>query len=406
MPINFPSSANTGQIYTEGNYSYEFTGVKWKPVNRVDYSIQASGIQVANNATTIDFSLDGIQTLILSDNAEVTFANPPPVGEMKKVLVDLTANTGPTYSVTVEYDLENASYDNVNALLSSSLKHIYFKENGTKIFYTLENNSSVYQRDLSVPWDLGSLSGATSTNLSGQGSDKAGIYFKSDGTKMYVVDRSGDIDQYSLSTPWNVTTASYDSKFISTNDIVPEGLFINGNGTKLYVTTRGQNRLNEYTLSIPWDLSSASFITYITTLESTRLTGVFFSDDGHKVFVTGWGTDTVYMYNLTTPWSLASAVYSNVSLLVTSEDVTPIDIFFKADGTKMYLSGFSNGTVYQYSTGSSNTFASLQWPTNIEWQDGSAPALPDLTENMLVEIEARTDYLGTNYIGRLVGRNF
>jgi len=111
MSLNFPPSANTGDIYTSGNASYEFTGTKWKPVNRVDYTIQASDIVAANNELVIDFDVDGIQRLTLSEEATVTFANSPDEGEMKRVLLDLNnaieqANTdaGVDWPETIEWE--------------------------------------------------------------------------------------------------------------------------------------------------------------------------------------------------------------------------------------------------------------------------------------------------------------
>lgn len=108
MPIDFPSSANTGDIYTEGVYSYEYTGVKWKPVKRTDYTVEASDIEVANNELVIDFDSDGVQTITLSDNANVVFSNPPGYGEYKKLLSDLTtANADITLAWPSDLEWEN-----------------------------------------------------------------------------------------------------------------------------------------------------------------------------------------------------------------------------------------------------------------------------------------------------------
>ncbi|GAH99215.1 unnamed protein product, partial [marine sediment metagenome] len=38
------------------------------------------------------------------------------------------------------------------------------------------------------------------------------LFFKPDGTKMYVVDLGAEVFQYTLSTPWDVSTANYDTK--------------------------------------------------------------------------------------------------------------------------------------------------------------------------------------------------
>lgn len=47
---------------------------------------------------------------------------------------------------------------------------------------------------------------------SGQGTHATGLSFKTDGTKMYILNATNDsVYQYSLSTAWDVSTASYDS---------------------------------------------------------------------------------------------------------------------------------------------------------------------------------------------------
>ena len=58
--------------------------------------------------------------------------------------------------------------------------------------------------------------------------------------------------------------------------------------------------------------------------------------------------NSVYQYTLSTPWDLSTASYDSVSFSVTSQDTTPVGIAFKSDGSKMYVVGVTNGSVYQY----------------------------------------------------------
>ena len=48
-------------------------------------------------------------------------------------------------------------------------------------------------------------------------------------------------------------------------------------------------------------------------------------------------------------WDLSTASYDNVSFSVSSQESYPFGIFFKPDGTKMYVMGYSSGKVHQYS---------------------------------------------------------
>ena len=62
------------------------------------------------------------------------------------------------------------------------------------------------------------------------------IHFKPDGTRMYIVGRSVDeVNEYILSTPWSISTASFVSNFsISSEGANPRGLYIRDDGLKFW----------------------------------------------------------------------------------------------------------------------------------------------------------------------------
>jgi hypothetical protein len=69
-------------------------------------------------------------------------------------------------------------------------------------------------------------------------------------------------------------------------------------------------------------------------------------------------------------------------------------MFFKPDGTKMYVTGYSSAVVYQYSTGILYN-ALITWPTSIIWETGSAPNVPELGQTLLLELYTSDN--GTTY---------
>jgi DNA-binding beta-propeller fold protein YncE len=90
----------------------------------------------------------------------------------------------------------------------------------------------------------------------------ADIFFRPDGTKMYMVGYlTAKVYSYTLSTPWNISTASYDNVFFSVNsqDTRPYGLFFKPDGTRMYVLGYSSKRVYSYTLSTPWNISTASY---------------------------------------------------------------------------------------------------------------------------------------------------
>ena len=79
-----------------------------------------------------------------------------------------------------------------------------------------------------------------SFSVASQEGGAGGVQFKSDGTKMYVTGQATDSTfQYSLSTPYDVSTASYDSVSFNHTAQVSNAncydLFFKTDGTQMYV---------------------------------------------------------------------------------------------------------------------------------------------------------------------------
>ncbi len=93
--------------------------------------------------------------------------------------------------------------------------------NGYSIYFSEPTSSNNYFTDnhiddpyIYVEWGLVYASADGNSLVVGT-TDTRGMYFKSDGTKMYVV-VDGTIKQYGLSTAWNISTASYEKSYTPT----------------------------------------------------------------------------------------------------------------------------------------------------------------------------------------------
>ncbi len=196
--------------------------------------------------------------------------------------------------------------------------------------------------------------------VSSQENQPTGFDFNADGTKMFVVGRQYHrVFAYSLSTAYDVSTATYDginfSKFIGTVIASAEGMKFSPDGTKCYFIGDGsstQDRLWQYNLSVPYNILTMAYSNnYIqVSSQNSNPTGFTFKPDGTKFFAIGYsGNDHVYAYDLTTAWDLSTASYNNVSFQVSGQNSDMKDIKFNADGTKMFATGTgANGRMYQY----------------------------------------------------------
>jgi hypothetical protein len=178
-----------------------------------------------------------------------------------------------------------------------------------------------------------------------------GLFFRADGTKMYVLGQTNDaVFQYTLSTPWSVATASYDSVSFSVaaQETFPEAVLFKPNGLSMYVVGATGDAVYQYTLSTAWNVSTATFLqSFSVSGQESTPRGMTFTVDGSRMFITGSTGDDVNVYNLTTPWDISTSVFVN-TFSVSAQDTAPNGIYIKPDGTKMYIIGSTNDTVYQY----------------------------------------------------------
>ena len=110
----------------------------------------------------------------------------------------------------------------------------------------------------------------------------------------------------------------------------------------------------QYTLSTAWDISTGSYASKSLSVssEETFPVGMTLSADGTKAYVVGVANDTIYQYTLSTAWDLSTGSYASKSKNVNSVDLNPQAFRFKPDGSKLYILGRAVGRIYQLSVGS------------------------------------------------------
>lgn len=151
---------------------------------------------------------------------------------------------------------------------------------------------------------------------------------------------------------YDLANAAYDSVSFSvaSQETNPEGLFVSTDGTKMYIVGITSDAVFQYSLSTANDLSTASYdsVSFSTTSQTAVPSGLFFKPDGTKMYINDQSAGVIYEYNLSTAWDISSTAYSNNSINVSTQSTDIMSVEFKPDGTKMYLIA-SNQNVYQYS---------------------------------------------------------
>jgi hypothetical protein len=206
-----------------------------------------------------------------------------------------------------------------------------------------------------------------SKSVSGDDTVPAAVYVGASGTAMFIVgDTNNRIIQYTLSTPYDVSTAgaSIATLSIVTRETVPTGIDFDPTGTKMFISGQtgvapliaSGDYVHEYSLSTAWTVSSAGYTTSFNVTQDVLLNGVTFGNSGSKMYVVGSTGDTVYQYSLSTPYSLASGVtYDNISLVLGTNplllEISPTDISFDYTGTVLWIVGNTQDRIYEFRLG-------------------------------------------------------
>lgn len=261
------------------------------------------------------------------------------------------------YTLSTAWDISTASYTRVASIAAQEAtpRDIFFKSDGTKMYIVGSSGVDVNEYNLSTAWNVSTRSYVQNFSVAGQDTGPTGLFFKSDGTRMFVLTGNlYSVWQYDLSTAWNISTASFsfpttDRLSVRSEDTIPTGLFFKPDGTKMYMSGDSGNDINQYDLSTAWAIETASYVqTFSVSLQETSPMAVFFSPDGIYMYVVGDSGNDVNQYTLSTAWDISTAVYTRSRAISPGQDNSPKGIYFKSDGTSMYVVGQQYDAVYQY----------------------------------------------------------
>lgn len=330
--------------------------------NRKGGFIGQDGLNAPDQPTGVSASAGNTQ-------ATISFTAPSDVGGAAITGYSVQSDNGDG-TARVNFDLENASYDSKSfsaASQATGAVDFYIRpDNGLKLYVTDGTTDSIYQYTLGTAWDISTASyDSVVFDASSQDTAPFGITFKPDGSKMYLAGSANDsVFEYDLSTPWDLSSTSYSGNSFSTasQETSPIAILFKPDGLKMYVGGPGSDAIYQYSLSTPWDVSSASYDSASIDLSAIDISiprGAYFNPEGTELFLSGNSTDTIYQFNLSTAWDLSTATNSGISYSVTSEVVTASGLSFKTDGSKMYVMDGNGDTIHQYTTGNG-----LDYPTS------------------------------------------
>ena len=336
--------------------------------------------------------------------ATVSFTAPSDVGGAAITGYNVQANDGTGIPNTVPASIPSSSYASVNfsvATQDTSPTGLTFKSDGSIMYVSGDTGNVIEEYALSSAWDVSTASHTSSYDVSSQTTDLEDVTFKTDGTKMYVLGGGSNdtVYQYSLSSAWDSSGASYESKSFALNsqDTSPTGLTFKSDGTKMYVTGNDGDTLEEYALSSAWDVSTASASHSLDISgEETSPEDVEISSDGKYIYVAGGQQDGIDVYALSTAYDLSTASYvrtadvsgtgttlSSCFVNVSTNQFWALDkdgrtvseytigSFSYPTASPVTVTGLTNGTSYTFNVWAINAFG---WSSPSDASGGVSPA--------------------------------
>lgn len=220
---------------------------------------------------------------------------------------------------------------------ATSVSGLRFNSDGTQVTFNSTNPDKLITADLVSPYRLaGATLAYIELSYGTQMSYCHDFRFGDSGNKLYLLDNLDQIHQYDLTTPYNVSTASYTSKVFATTteSEAPTSFAINETGEILLVMDAGIDYIFQYTLSTAWDISTATY-----SGKSLNVSKPSFSS------VTGQGWTQAYYMDATPDFSRVF-ISTNATYNATARGFRTLTLGSPSDiGTaKLEVPYFLNGT--------------------------------------------------------------
>ena len=229
---------------------------------------------------------------------------------------------------------------------------IAFKSDGTKVF-TSGSGGSVYEHSLSTAWDLSTISYTRAFSHASQLSNARGLYFKPDGTEFYIVGNTLSVFKYTINSsyPWDLAYASYDSSnnISSQHGTGSQGIFFKPDGTKMFITDYTNNHIGEWSLSTAWDLSTVSHVRNANVLATPK--DIVFNSDGTVIYIVT--ATKITEYNCSTAYDTSTMSTPNRDFTTSTQSTNNQGLTIRPDNSEIFIVNATDDA-YEYNFGQTN----------------------------------------------------
>jgi hypothetical protein len=234
---------------------------------------------------------------------------------------------------------------------------IWFKPDGTKLFVIGSTQDRIRSWDLTTAWDINSATNpvAMTGNLRDTGAvfipNPNGVSFSDDGTKAFVVDGTNNaLYRYSLTTAWDILSinavADQVNTTIYTGNLTPQSIWVRPDG--LFFTTwnsGASSQVRNWTSTVANDITTLTAGTFANG--GNAPVGGTWADNGNVFVYVFQTTDLLFSTSYSAPYGYSGGVVRSQTT-VTGYDTTPQDVYIRNDGLSFYYLGSATDTIYQF----------------------------------------------------------
>lgn len=379
-------------MVTEGT---SYADTQWKLTTNNPITVGSTALTFVQNYSTNSI-IAGTSNVVVNSNSNVTISS---AGTSNVLVVTSTgANIAGTVSASGNITGGNLEINNANANIGSvsttagwyyetdfsvtaqdtEPRGVFFKPDGTRMYVAGNAGNDIIQYDLGTAWNVSTATYSNVFVVSSQGTTPYDVHFNDDGTIMYVLDGSNDdIDQYTLSSAWDIGSASFASiQFsLSGQESAPTGIWFRPDGSQLFVIGTTGDDVNEYNLGTAWNVSTASFVRVSSSLGASAPEGLAFSSDGTKMWIVGSTFNRITQFDLATPWNVSTLSYNSQLPIYGSGPFAVAGasgLYVNESAGVAYVSDYQNDRIFQYDTNTpTGQFYGPQWTAQTDFNVGN-----------------------------------
>jgi len=355
------------------------SGIRTTPLGPSVTINQAGGQSDPESGATINFTVVFSESVTGFATGDVTLSG------TAGATTGTVTGSGTTYNVAVTGMTSNGT---VIATINAGVAI-----NGSSVANqasTSTDNSVTWSGGVATNPDISTMSYDTkSFNFNSTVPFARSFFWKTDRTKVYVLDYFGTIHQFSV-TAGDISTAVYDSVFydVTNEGSQTYGLFFKPDGTSFWVVENENGAIRQYNCTTPWSLAVVTYagVSLSIVADDTNITGLWFKADGTKVYYVDATDQLVYQRTLSTPWNVSTAGSGTTGSYAGQEPARGASASITADGAKLYLIGYDNVAAYQYTLSTPHSSSTMVFDSgklkDLTAQSfGESPAYLQITNN-------------------------